>query len=205
MRSISPLSGGSVCALAMAAAVPLTNITNADGLLTAAFTTLDRRSRSRNAGSCSFDRTYTGTGRRCRQASVQAIVLPLPRHWAGRQNQARPSAQPHRWPQERHTPQPPEELARGKKQESHWAWLAPATRLTSCLMRVDWPAQPYRNLAQRPFQSYLIKCLRSCFVYWNRPNQLAHRSGQQMPPSSCSPSRQLRTASRFADHLTVFS
>jgi hypothetical protein len=41
--------------------------------------------------------------------------------------------------------------AGGKKQESHWAWLAPATRLTSCLMRVDWPAQPYLNLAQDYF------------------------------------------------------
>src|SRR5262249_55417707 len=60
----------------------------------------------------------------------------------------------------------------GKSQASHWAWLAPVTRLTSCLMRVYWPAQPYRNLAQRPFQSYLIKCFRSCFVHWNRPNQL---------------------------------
>src|SRR6516225_8394018 len=40
--------------------------------------------------------------RRCRRASVQAIVLPLPRNWAGCQNQARPTAQWHRWPQERH-------------------------------------------------------------------------------------------------------
>jgi hypothetical protein len=40
--------------------------------------------------SCSFDRTYVGAGRRCRRASVQAIVRPLPRDWAGRQNQARP-------------------------------------------------------------------------------------------------------------------
>jgi hypothetical protein len=31
--------------------------------------------------SCSFDRTYIGAGRRCRRASVQAIVLPLPRNW----------------------------------------------------------------------------------------------------------------------------
>ena len=30
------------------------------------------------------------------------IVLPLPRDWAGRQNQARSTAQQHRWPQERH-------------------------------------------------------------------------------------------------------
>src|SRR5215813_4660769 len=41
--------------------------------------------------------------------------------------------------------------AGGKKQASHWAWLAPATRLTSCLMRVDWPAQPYLTLAQNYF------------------------------------------------------
>src|SRR5262249_55133225 len=37
---------------------------------------------------------------------------------------------------------------------------APAARLTSCLLRVDWPAQPYLNLAQRLFQQYFIKCFR---------------------------------------------
>src|SRR5215472_13648918 len=36
--------------------------------------------------------------------------------------------------------------------------VAPAARLTSCLLRVDWPAQPYLNLAQRLFQQYFIKC-----------------------------------------------
>jgi len=51
--------------------------------------------------SCSLDRTYVGAGCRCRRASVQAIVLSLPRDWAGRQNQARPTAKRHRWPQER--------------------------------------------------------------------------------------------------------
>src|SRR5262249_43937775 len=48
--------------------------------------------------------------------------------------------------------------AGGKKANEPLGVAAPAARLTSCLMRVDWPAQPYRNLAQRLFQSYFIKC-----------------------------------------------
>jgi hypothetical protein len=35
----------------------------------------------------------------------------------------------------------------GEKQESHWARHASGS-LTSCLMRVDWPAQPYLKPAQ---------------------------------------------------------
>src|SRR5262249_60404563 len=50
--------------------------------------------------------------------------------------------------------------AGGKKATEPLGVAAPAARLTSCLMRVDWPAQPYRNLAQRLFQSYFIKCFR---------------------------------------------
>ena len=87
--------------------------------------------------------------------------------------------------------------AGGKKQASHWAWLAPTTRLTSCLMRVDWPAQPYRNLAQRLFKARISQSVSIVLRHWNRPNPLAHRRDQQMPPSSCFPSRQLRTASRI--------
>src|SRR6266540_487622 len=49
-----------------------------------------------------FDRDRIGAGRRPRRASVQALVLPLPRHWTGCQSQARSSAQRHRGPQGRH-------------------------------------------------------------------------------------------------------
>src|SRR5947208_7235649 len=79
MRSISPLSGGSVCALAMAAAVPLTQYYKrrrlADCCIHDTRQEIAWEKKCWNC-SCSFDRTYTGAGRRCRQASVQAIVLP---------------------------------------------------------------------------------------------------------------------------------
>jgi hypothetical protein len=39
--------------------------------------------------------------------------------------------------------------AGGKKQESHWAWQP---QRLAYLMRVDWPAQPYLNLAQDYFR-----------------------------------------------------
>jgi hypothetical protein len=42
----------------------------------------------------------------------------------------------------------PEELAREEKQESRWAWQL---QRLSYLFRVDWPAQPYLNLAQHYF------------------------------------------------------
>ena len=38
--------------------------------------------------------------------------------------------------------------AGGEKQESHWARQRASGSLTSCLMRVDWPAQPYLKPAQ---------------------------------------------------------
>jgi hypothetical protein len=38
--------------------------------------------------------------------------------------------------------------AGGEKQESHWAWQR---QRLAYLMRVDWPAQPYLNLAQDYF------------------------------------------------------
>jgi len=40
-----------------------------------------------------------------------------------------------------------EELAKGKAREPLGVAI-PAAHLTSCLMRLDWPAQPYLNLAQ---------------------------------------------------------
>src|SRR5262245_65428679 len=83
---------------------------------------------------CGFDRTYVGAGRRCRRASVQTNVLPLPRHWAGRQNQNRPTALMGRRNEANRQ--------EGKKQESRWTWQL---QRLSYLMRVDWTAQSYLN------------------------------------------------------------
>src|SRR6516164_7356466 len=76
----------------------------------------------------------------------------------------------------------PDELARGEKAREPLGVAAPAARLTSSgLTRLLNPTSIWHKTISAVFH----KVFQSCFAYWNRPNQLA--SGQQMPPSSCSP------------------
>src|SRR5262245_43607462 len=70
--------------------------------------------------------------------------------------------------------------------------VAPAARLTSCLMRVDWPAQPYRNLAQRLFQQYFIKCFSRASP--TGIGRTSWRAGSKCHLRVAPPWRQLRTA-----------
>src|SRR5262245_20095132 len=63
-------------------------------------------------------------------------------------------------------------------------------------MRVDWPAQPYLTLAQT---------ISTCFVYWNRPNHLAHRTANQILLSSGPRRRNLSTAPKSANNPTPSS
>src|SRR2546427_12983360 len=74
--------------------------------------------------------------------------------------------------------------AGGKKQESHWAWQPQRLSYLECgLTGLLNPTSIWHETISAVFH----KVFPSCFVYWNRPYQSMHRSGRQMPPSSCPP------------------
>ncbi len=75
-----------------------------------------------------------------------------------------------------------------KKQESHWAWQPPQLSYLECgLTGLLNPTSIWHETISVVFH----KVFPSCFV---QPYRMIHRSGRQMPRSSCPPLRQLGTA-----------
>src|SRR5262249_54067007 len=61
--------------------------------------------------------------------------------------------------------------AGGKKQASHWGWLAPAARLPHASCGLTGLLNP-TSIWHKTISIVFHKVFRSCFVHWNRPNQL---------------------------------